>query len=1117
MNPKAIHQFHSGSAYGDAVTNGLLFTQQLLQELGFKSEIYVEHICPELAHQLRHYSRYKPSANQILLVHHSMGHDLTDWIVSLPDRKILVYHNITPAHYFYPGTDLHKYSIIGREQLNIFCNNIAATICDSAYNSEEVVTLGYQNVSVIPLLIDVQKIQNAQYNQTIVEENKNIFTLLFVGRICENKCQADLIQLFRYIVLINTNSQLILIGNYSPNEQYYQYLQQLIQEYELTKSVKVVGKVSDEELYSWYRVADMFVCMSEHEGFGVPLIEAMLFDTPVLAYKSTNIPYTLGEGGILFNEKNFEQLAELINLIYKDRNLRRTILQSQRNRIEDFLPAKIKIDLASVINQVIGRSQQIEKVEDDSKNIHFQIEGPFETNYSLAIVNRELAFALERQNPGQVALFATEGLGDYQPDIKAIKEIKGLDLLWKRGKKKSAVEVLIRNLYPPRVSDMDGLINLLYFAWEESNIPEDWVESFNFNLDGLTVLSKFVKKALIDSGTYTPIAVAGCGIEQVLREKRINYPKYLGKSFKFLHISSCFPRKGVDILLQAYTQSFSATDDVTLVIKTFPNIHNNVSEQIKNIQANSSNPPEIVLIDEDLPTGYIVDLYHRCHALVAPSRGEGFGLPMAEAMLFNLPVITTGFGGQTDFCSEQTAWLVDFEFQRANTHLSTFDSVWVEPSIDHLSQVMQEVYALPKEKLHAKLQIAKSVVETNFTWNSCASRVVNTVKKLQTEELFKNVKTNVGLITSWNSKCGIYVYSKHLYDNCLAKLFNTKILASRKDILVKVDENNVIRCWDDLNNPDLSVVETVIKTEKLDAVIIQFNFGFYEINALGKLLVYLVESGVKVIVIFHSTKDVNQPNLQISLRTINKELALADRLLVHTISDLNRLKSFGLVNNTALLPHGARFCPSVNRLYLKEKLEISNTKIIASYGFLLPNKGIEQLIEAFYIITKTEPNVVLFLVNSLYANPLSYQLKDKCKDLISKLGISDKVVAIDDFLEEEESLCLLECADMIVFPYQQSNESSSAAVRSGLSSNRPVVCTPLEVFEDVKDIVHFLPSTKPDDIAYGILELLDNPNILNSKHELQQKWLKEHSWEVVARRLGGIVQALTNEFRESIS
>ena len=115
---------------------------------------------------------------------------------------------------------------------------------------------------------------------------------------------------------------------------------------------------------------------------------------------------------------------------------------------------------------------------------------------------------------------------------------------------------------------------------------------------------------------------------------------------------------------------------------------------------------------------------------------------------------------------------------------------------------------------------------------------------------------------------------------------------------------------------------------------------------------------------------------------------------------------------------------------------------------------------------------------------------------------------INEFLDDEESFCLLECADLLVFPYQDTAESSSGAIKIGIASNQPVACTPLEIFNDIKDVVHFLPGTAPEDIASGLMNLLNNDDLLQSKHEIQQKWLKAYSWSAMAYRLSGMIRAL---------
>ena len=128
-----------------------------------------------------------------------------------------------------------------------------------------------------------------------------------------------------------------------------------------------------------------------------------------------------------------------------------------------------------------------------------------------------------------------------------------------------------------------------------------------------------------------------------------------GKSFRFLHVSSCFPRKGADILLKAYGQAFTRRDDVTLVIKTFQNPHNEIHRWLAEARAETEEFPEVLIIEDDLTDAQLKSVYEQCQTMVAPSRAEGFGLPMAEAMLSGLAVITTGWSGQLDFCNEKTA------------------------------------------------------------------------------------------------------------------------------------------------------------------------------------------------------------------------------------------------------------------------------------------------------------------------------------------------------------------------------------------------------------------------------------------------------------------------------
>ena len=1102
MHKLTIHQFHAGSAYGDAVTNGMFLIRRMLLRFGFASEIYVEQIASELKGQLHSYKKLTLKDDDVIFIHHSMGHELEEWVLNLPGPKILIYHNITPSVFFPDNAPLRYYSDRGREQLKAFLPVMQSAIADSRFNAQELLALGYTDVEDIPLLVDVNTVRNRPWDKRIIDASAKTCTILFVGRIVPNKCQDDLITIARYLkTMMRRPFQLVLVGGYEETEPYYRHLLSQIASAGLRDYVLFTGKISDFELYGWYRCADLFVCMSVHEGFGVPLIEAMAFDVPVIAFKSSNVPQTLGGAGILVTQKEHGPIAALIKIILEDRALRRAIVKEQRRHAGQFTEEQLSRRLGKFLEE---RGMKLPDPPGNAPHntvnrLHYQIEGPFESSYSLALVNREIAFALNRMMPGSVGLFATEGPGDYEPDITAVRSIPGLEALWAKGCKGSRADVVIRNLYPPRVSDMDGQINLLYFAWEESMLPAEWVTQFNQHLDGLPVLSEYVKKILIDNGVYLPVVASGCGVDHICRCEPKPCPLTVKTAFRFLHVSSCFPRKGLDVLLTAFAETFTIKDKVGLVIKTFPNIHNTVEEQVSVLKKKFAQCPLIEIINRDLTAGEMADLYRQCDALVAPSRGEGFGLPMAEAMWYRLPVITTAYGGQSDFCTDNTCWLIDFSFQPARSHLDLFNSVWMEPDGDHLGRLMHEVrHAAPKQ-LQPRLDAARELIASRFTWQRCADRLKNLEQQIRQTKPLAGGKYRLGWISSWNSKCGIATYSRFLADALPQEDVDITIFASKTETTVTLDDANVIRCWTD-HGGAVDDLLAALAQKRLDVLVLQFNFAFFSAESLERIIQFTEDHGIVSIIFFHSTADVDLPGFKASLRPITPALARVDRLLVHGMDDLNRFKSRGLYKNVTLFPHGV-----LNR---QKKIQRGAVPFIASYGFILPHKGLEQLIEAFAIFRQDYPDFKLQMVNALYPGGVSEETRKRCQELIEKQGLEKSVTMITDFLDDEESMALLDNAAMIIFPYQKTAESASGAIRYGLATHRPVVCTPLAVFSDVNAVVHRLPGTTPGDIAAGIERLIQDPERLNSKRKIQERWLAAHAWDILGKRLKGMINGL---------
>ncbi len=670
----------------------------------------------------------------------------------------------------------------------------------------------------------------------------------------------------------------------------------------------------------------------------------------------------------------------------------------------------------------------------------------------------------------------------------------------------------MRNLYPPRVYDAKGLINLTNsYGWEESAFPQEYLTSFNKYLDALPVMSSYVQKVMIDNGLSITAPVIGVGVDHMLNTKAKNLSLKTKKTFKFLHISSCFPRKGVDILLKAYCNIFQNTDDICLIIKTFPNPHNNVERQISEYQINNKNCPEIELINEDLKDEYIVDLYQKCNCLVGPSRGEGYGLPMAEAMLFDLPVITTGYGGQVDFCNEDTAWLIDYDFNKAKTHMNLFNSYWVEPKWEHLSGLMKKIFFMPKDEISLKTKQAKENILTHHKWEHCADRMLEAIDNVEKKPIFTDKITTLGWVSTWNTKCGIATYSNFLIDNMSDDDFEITIFANHaeEDNLNNMSKiKKVNRVWRDANEKELDLLYSSIEEENIDILVIQFNFGFFNPYALEGLIKKVHSLNIKIFIIFHSVADVDKEDHKASLGWIRQTLSTVQGLLVHNISDLNILKSFGLVGNVTLFPHGVlkRTSNAENNSIIKKELGLENKKIIASYGFLLPHKGIKELIESFAIVRKKNKNLHLLLVNALYPNPISDDYLHLCSQTIKELNLNNNITMINDFLSDDESFDYLDCANLLVMPYRETQESSSAAVRYAISTYKPILCTPINIFSDVEDIVHFSKDCSVESIAKSLDILLNDYALLAEKSEIQKKWINEHDWGKLSIRLSAIIK-----------
>lgn len=920
--------------------------------------------------------------------------------------------------------------------------------------------------------------------------------------------------------------------------------------------------VPDDDLVALYNLCELFVFPSFHEGFGLPALEAMACGAPTIGSNRTSIPEVIGREDALFDPSKPQSIADKMAQVLRDKDFGQSLREhglqqakkfswdeSARRALEAFeewhngcIPAGtdwagLQAERKKLYRNLIDALADIPRtpvtpLETDleataacicknelvtnravracelGQSITWRIEGPFDSSYSLALINRETARALTALGH-QVVLHSTEGPGDFEPAADFLQANPDLARMYALSVQfpPESTEVLSRNLYPPRVHDMNCGMNLLHhYAWEEAGFPSEWVDAFNEHLQGITCLSKHVEKILIDHGVTVPLSTSGCGVDHGEHIQPDAGFEVKARKFRFLHVSSCFPRKGVDILLDAYGRAFTDADDVSLIIKTSPNPHNEVHRWLAERQKANPRYPHVIILEQDLTESALKALYQQCHVFAAPSRAEGFGLPLAEAMLSGLPVITTAWGGQLEFCGETTAWLVDYKFERARTHFELFDSVWAEPDIDHLQRILREVYSLPADQRREKSYRGRRRLLEHHRWINAAERAVRSARTWA--QITRPPKPRIGWITTWNTRCGIAAYSRHLIENMPAPV---TVLASHAGALTQPDDANVARCWHADEGEGLEALGQTIGRHGIDTIVIQFNYCFFNFERLAVFIERQIDAGRVVAMTMHSTIDPIHVLPHKRLSGLSHALKRCHRVLVHSVNDLNHLKEMGLVENVALFPHGiVDYSPS-------EPLEpgFRGHKVIASYGFFLPHKGLVELVEAVALMRRAGEEVRLLMVNAEYPAPDSARLIEDVRTRIRRLGMEEHVRMITDYLPDEESLSYLSQADLIVFPYQNTGESSSAAVRYGLASDRPVAVTPLDIFEDVRPAVFQLPGQSPEKLAEGIKEALfhlaRNSEDAQAIASASRRWRETHRCSRLGKRLYGMLQALARQ------
>ena len=360
MPVDAIHQFVPSFAPRDAIGTHTRAVRRLLHDLGIESRVYVGEAREAAKGEVRDYRKYegaRAGQRTWLLYQLSTGSKMVDWLLGRPEPKLVDYHNITPPGFYFPweahiGVELDH----GRQQIPVLAQATELAFCDSAYNESELVDFGYPKTVVAPIFVDYDSFDAGVDTRLLdsLRSSKRGAEWLFVGRISPNKCQHDVLKAFAaYRRLFDPHARLTLVGGWS-SHAYGTALERYAAALGLAGAVTLAGSVTQPVLAAYYGMADVFVCLSEHEGFCVPLLEAMHHEVPVVAYAAAAVPETLGDGGLLLANKSPVAVAAAVDRLVGDAALRQALVAAGQRRLDDFATERVRARWTDALRSLVG-------------------------------------------------------------------------------------------------------------------------------------------------------------------------------------------------------------------------------------------------------------------------------------------------------------------------------------------------------------------------------------------------------------------------------------------------------------------------------------------------------------------------------------------------------------------------------------------------------------------------------------------------------------------------------------------------------------------------------------------------------------------------------------------
>jgi glycosyltransferase involved in cell wall biosynthesis len=470
--------------------------------------------------------------------------------------------------------------------------------------------------------------------------------------------------------------------------------------------------------------------------------------------------------------------------------------------------------------------------------------------------------------------------------------------------------------------------------------------------------------------------------------------------------------------------------------------------------------------------------------------GSGTNIKMFDYMAAGLPIITTDIGSrgitETDYAGiilrDRGRFLSSLRELMGNLH-----------KVQHLGKANRDL------------------VEQNYSWEKISPKlgallVQNITKKnvrLVTSTPVGLKKNKFALMSSWNIHCGIAEHSRYLANSLELYDVNLSIIANSNSdrlnsYLIDDITKNVFPLWkyDYLTWRDSEIdkdgIIRILRQEGISKLNIQYHYGFFNQQVLMNFARQCIKAGIEVSITLHNSKEMD-------FETFIEMSKLNIKIIVHASEDKKRLTDKG-IRNVHHVPLGILDFPDEDINSCRKSLGISGNPLIGSFGFLRQHKGVLETIEAIAILRNKYPNIQLLGLNALYTSHDSYQYLQKCNERIDELKLDKNIILITDFLYINQIIKYLHAVDIIVLPYHDSKEGSSAAANTAIASKRPLMISKSGIFSEIKNIGYEIKDITPVDIASEIDHVFSNPELIRQMKAKVTKYVEENSYSKIANK-----------------